>query len=150
MVSENGGAYVRLITPGGSQNMWDTDAVAVVTNQGSNLPAALTEFDSAVQGTRISLNCDDLGDQVAIRYNFRASQTAARTIVISVLDTSLTTNVLATVSVNKNAAGTYTGESSYAAKPGWCTGVVQVAVYTSGGTGADDFIFKRIQLIWKP
>ena len=150
MVSENGVAYVKLVAPGGSQNMWDTNATVVVTNQGSNLPAALTELDSAVQGTRISLNCDDLGDQVGIRYNFRASQTAARTIVIDILDTSLTTNVLATVSVNKNAAGTYTGESAYAAKPGWCTGVKQIAVYTSGGNGADDFIFKRIGLLWKP
>lgn len=150
MVSENGAAYVKLVSPPSSQNMWDTDAVAVVVNQGSNLPLALTELDNAVQGTRLSLNCDDLGDRVAIRYNFRASQTAARTIVIDILDTSLTTNVLATVSVVKNAAGTYTGESAYAAKPGWCTGVKQVAVYTSGGNGADDFIFKRIGLLWKP
>ena len=150
MASENGGAYVKLVAPTGSQNFWDTDAVVVVANQGSNLLAALTELDNAVQGTRIRLNCDDLGDQVAIRYNFRASQTAARTIVIDILDTSLTTNVLATVSVVKNALGTYTGESAYAAKPGWCTGVKEVAVYTSGGNGADDFIFKRVDLIWKP
>ncbi|MCR4294718.1 MAG: hypothetical protein NUW21_04240, partial [Elusimicrobia bacterium] len=150
MASENGGAYVKLVSPPASQNMWDTNATAAVTNQGANLPTALTELDQAVQGTRVSLNCDDLGDQVAIRYNVRSNQAASQTIVIDILDTSLTSNVLATVSVVMNAAATYTGEGAYAAKPGWCTGVKQVAVYTSGGNGVRDFIFKRIALISKP
>ena len=29
-------------------------------------------------------------------------------------------------------------------------GVKQVAVYTSGGNGGADYIFKRVDLIWKP
>lgn len=152
MASENGGAYVRLVSPAASQNMWDTDATGAVVNQGTNLPLALTELDSAVQGTRVELNCDEIGDQVAMRYNMRNLTATARTIVISILDTSLTTNVLATVSINVTATAnvTYTGETVYAAKPSWCTGTKQVGVYTSGGNGAADYIFKRVSLIWKP
>lgn len=152
MASENGGAYVKLVAPAGAQNMWDTDATAGVTNQGLNLPLALTELDSAVQGTRLELNCDDIGDQIAIRYNMRNLTATARTIVISILDTSLTTNVLATVSINvtNTANVNYIGEVAYAAKPGWCTGVKQIGVYTSGGNGGADYIFKRVDLIWKP
>lgn len=150
-VSENGGAYVRLVAPSGSQNLWDTNATAAVTNQGSNLPAALTELDSAVQGTRVVVNCDDLGDHVAMRYNLRVLTSSARTIVMSILDTSNTANVLATVSQAVTTANTtFTGESTYAAKPGWCTGSKEIAVYTSGGNAAADYIFKRIGLIWKP
>lgn len=152
MVSENAGAYVKLVAPAGSQNFWDTDATAGVANQGLNLPLAETELDSAVQGTRLTLNCDDIGGQVAMRYNMRNLTATARTIVVSLLDTSLTTNVLATVSINVTATAnvTYTGETAYAAKPGWCSGVKQVAVYTSGGNAAADYIFKRVDLIWKP
>lgn len=150
--SENGGAYVKLVAPAASQNMWDTNATAGVANQGLNLPAALTELDNAVQGTRIVINCDDLGDQVGMRYNMRNLTATALTIGISICDTSLPTNCLATVSLNVTATAnvSYIGEAAYAAKPGWCTGAKQVAVYTSGGNAAADYIFKRVGLIWKP
>jgi hypothetical protein len=151
-VSENGGSYAYLVAPSGSQNLWDTNATAGVTNQGLNLPTALTELDLAVEGTRVVINCDDNGGQVALRYNMRNLTGTARTIVISVLDTSNTANTLATVSlaVTATANVTYTGETAYAAKPSWCTGNKEIAVYTSGGNGAADYIFKRIGLIWKP
>lgn len=152
MASENGGAYVKLVAPAGSQNLWDTNATAGVTNQGLNLPLALTELDSAVLGTRVSVNCDNLGDQVSMRYNMRNLTATARTIVISICDTSLTTNCLATVSLNVTATAnvSYIGEVAYAAKPGWCTGVKEIGVYASGGNAAADYIFKRVDLIWKP
>ena len=150
MVSENAGVYKKLLSPSASQNFWDCDGTAAVTNQGSNLPLAETELDSAVQGTRVSLNCDDLGGQVAMRYNMRALSGTARTITIKIADTSLTSNVLATVDVNTAGAASYTGETAYIAKPSWCTGVKQVAVYTSGGNGGLDYIFRRLALITKP
>jgi hypothetical protein len=152
MASENGGAYVKLVAPAGSQNMWDTNATVGVAAQGLNLPLAQTELDAAVLGTRVEINCDDIGGQVAMRYNMRNLTATARTIVIEILDTSLLSNVLATVSINVTATAnvTYTGEIAYAAKPGWCTGVKQVAVYTSGGNGGADYLFKRVDLIWKP
>lgn len=151
-VSENGGAYVRLVSPGGSQNVWDTNATAGVTNQGLNLPTALTELDAATEGTRIVVNCDDLGGQFAMRYNMRNLTATARTIVIQISDTSNTSNVLATASINVTATAnvSYTGETAYAAKPAWCTGQKEIGVWTSGGNGAADYIFKRIQLAWKP
>lgn len=151
-VSENGGAYVQVVAPAGSQNFWDTNATAGVTAQGLNLPTALTELDAAVLGTRVNLNCDDLGGQVAMRYNMRNLTATARTIVISLCDTSNTANVLATVSISVTATAgvSYIGETAYAAKPGWCTGNKQIGVYTSGGNAAADYIFKRVALTWKP
>jgi hypothetical protein len=151
-MSENGGAYVRLLSPSVSQNLWDTNATAGVANQGLNLPTALTELDSAVAGTRVVINCDDLGGQFALRYNMRNLTATARTIVIQINDTSNTSNVLATVSIAVAATAnvTYTGETAYAVKPAWCTGSVEVGVWTSGGNAAADYIFKRIGLIWKP
>lgn len=149
-VSEDGGAYARLTAPSDSQNLWDTDSVAAVNNQGRNLPTALTELDAAVKGSRVVIDCDAIGGQVAMRYNLYSVSTRARTIGISVLDTSNTSNVLASASVAVNAAGTYTDETAYADKPAWCTGSKEVAVYTDGGNGTLDYIFKRVALIWKP
>ncbi|HXS99817.1 MAG TPA: hypothetical protein VN915_04030 [Elusimicrobiota bacterium] len=151
-VSENGGSYARLVAPSGSQNLWDTNATAGVTNQGLNLPAALTELDAAVEGTRVVINCDDLGGQFAMRYNVRNLTATALTIVVHINDTSNTSNVLAGVSIPVAATAnvSYTGETAYAAKPAWCTGNKEIGVWTSGGNGAADYIFKRIGLIWKP
>jgi hypothetical protein len=151
-VSENGGAYVRLVSPPGTQNLWDTNATAGVTAQGLNLPTALTELDAAVEGTRVVVNCDDLGGQLAMRYNMRNLTASARTIVIQINDTSNTSNVLATVAIPVTATAnvTYTGETAYAAKPAWCAGNKEIGVWTSGGNAAADYIFKRIGLIWKP
>jgi hypothetical protein len=151
-VSENGGSYVRLVSPSSSQNLWDTNATAGVASQGLNLPAALTELDSAVQGTRVVIDCDDLGGQFAMRYNVRNLTATALTIVIHINDTSNTSNVLASVSipVAATAGVTYTGETAYAPKPAWCAGNKEIGVWTSGGNGAADYVFKRIGLIWKP
>lgn len=134
----------------GSATMWNTDATGGIANQGLNLPAALTELDSAVGGTRMQVDCAALPAQVALRYNFRALAATALTMTISVRDTSNTANILATVSRATSAVGTYTGQGTLAAKPGWCTGTQQVAVYTEGGNGAADYIFKHVLLISAP
>jgi hypothetical protein len=147
-ISASGRAY----TPLGSMSttLWNSDATAAVGNQGQNLPAALTELDSAVQGTRMLIDCDDLPAQLALRYNFRALAATSLTIVISVRDVTNTANVLATVSQAVNATQNWLGQGAYSAKPGWCTGTQTVAVYTSGGNGAWDAIFKSIVLVGKP
>lgn len=147
-ISASGRAYTPLGTMG--QTLWNTDATAGVTNQGLNLPAALTELDSAVQGTRMLIDCDDLPAQLALRYNFRSLATTSLTIVISVRDVTNTANVLATVSQATNAIQNWLGQGAFAAKPGWCTGTQTVAVYTSGGNGAWDAIFKHVVLVGKP
>lgn len=148
LVSVNGRAYSTLGRT--TTTIWNTDATAAVANQGQNLPAALTELDSAVQGTRLLIDCDDLPAQLALRYNFRALAATSLTIVISVRDVTNTANVLATVSQAVNATQNWLGQGAYAAKPGWCTGTQTVAVYTSGGNGAWDGVFKSVQLIGKP
>lgn len=148
LISANGRDY----TPLGSMSttLWNTNAVAVAVNQGSNLPAALTEFDSAVQGTRMMIDCNALPALLGLRYNFRSSAATALTIVMSVRDVANTANTLATASQAVNAAQTWVGQGTLAAKPAWCTGTQTVAVYTSGGNGGADFIFKHIILVGKP
>lgn len=143
----------RAFTPIGtmSTTLWNTDAVAGVTNQGLNLPAALTEFNSAIQGTRTRIDCDNLPAQLALRYNLRAITGTALTIVISVRDTTNTANVLATVSQLATGANTtFTGQGALAAKPGWCSGTQTVAVYTSGGNGGADYIMPHLILVGEP
>lgn len=143
----------RAFTPVGtmSTTLWNTNAVAGVNNQGNNIPAALTEFNAAIQGTRMTINCDDLPAQLALRYNLRAITGTALTIVLSVRDTSNTTNVLATASQATTGANTsYQGQSAFAAKPGWCTGTQNIALYTSGGNGAADFILPHLLLMGAP
>ena len=148
LVSANGRAY----TPVGSASvtLWNTNATAGVGNQGLNLPAALTELDSAVQGTRMNVDCDDLPAQLRLRYNFRSLAGTALTVVMSVRDVTNTANVLTTVSQAVNAAQTWTGSGVLADKPVWCSGTQTVAVYTSGGNGAADFIFKHVILTGRP
>jgi hypothetical protein len=148
--SENGGAYARLLASSNSQNLWDTDSVSAVNGQGRNLPAALTELDAAVEGTRVTVNCDALGSRIALRYNIYSVSTRSLNLTLSVCDTSNTANVLATVTVAVSAAGNYIDETPYSLKPSWCAGSKEVAVYTSGGNGSFDYIFKRVALIWKP
>lgn len=148
LVSVNGRAYTAV--GGLSQTLWNTNATGSVANQGQNLPTALTELDAATQGTRMQIDCDDLPAQLAIRYNFRALQTTSLTIGISVRDVTNTANILASASQSVNAIQNWLGQSSYAAKPGWCTGTQTVAVYTDGGNGAWDAIFKHVVLVGKP
>lgn len=147
-VSVNGRAYSvlgRTMLP-----MWNTNQVAAVANQGQNLLLALTEFDSATQGTRMQIDCDDLPAQLAIRYNFRSLANTSLTIGISVRDVTNTSNILASASQATNATQNWIGQGSFSAKPGWCTGTQTVAIYTDGGNGAWDAIFKNITLMGKP
>jgi len=150
LASASGRAYSPIGTM--STTLWNTNGVAGATNQGLNLPAALTEFNSAIQGTRMQIDCDNLPAQLALRYNLRNLTATALTIVISVRDVTNTANVLATVSqaVAATANVTYVGQGALAAKPGWCTGTQTVAVYTSGGNGGADYIFPHIILVGEP
>lgn len=150
LASASGRAYTPVGTM--STTLWNTNAVAGATNQGLNLPAALTEFNSAIQGTRMQVDCDNLPAQMALRYNMRNLTATALTIVISVRDVTNTANVLATVSqaVAATANVTYIGQGALAAKPGWCTGTQTVALYTSGGNGAADYIFPHVILVGEP
>lgn len=147
-LSASGRAYSPLGSM--STTLWNSNATGGVANQGLNLPAALTELDSATQGTRMLIDCDDLPAQLALRYNFRGLANTALTIDISVRDVSNTANVLATVSQPVNAVQNWLGQGAYAAKPGWCAGTQTVAVYTGGGNGAWDAIFKHVILVGKP
>ncbi|MDX6770961.1 MAG: hypothetical protein SF051_15620 [Elusimicrobiota bacterium] len=147
-VSVNGRAYSPLATM--SLTLWNTNATAVVGNQGQNLPTALTEFDRTVQGTRMQIDCDDLPARLALRYNFRSSAATSLTIGISVRDVTNTSNILVSASQSVNATQTWLGQGSFATKPGWCTGTQTVAVYTDGGNGTWDAIFKHIVLVGKP
>lgn len=143
----------RAFSPVGTMSItfWNTNAVAGVANQGLNLPAALTEFNSAIQGTRMQLDCDNLPAQLALRYNLRSITGTALTIDLSVRDTANTANVLATVSQLATGANTtFAGQGALAAKPGWCTGTQTVAVYTSGGNGAADYILPHLILVGEP
>lgn len=144
----------RAFSPVGtmSTTLWNTNSVAGVANQGLNLPAALTEFNSGILGSRMQIDCDDLPAQLALRYNLRNLTATALTIVISVRDVTNTANVLATVSqaVTATANVTYLGQGAFAAKPGWCTGTQTVALYTSGGNGAADYIIPHVILVGEP
>jgi hypothetical protein len=147
-VSVNARPYAPL--GGTTVTMWNTNATAGVANQGLNLPAALTELDSATQGTRQLIDCDDLPSQLALRYNFRSLAATALTITLSVRDVTDTANILVSASQSVNATQNWVGQGAFASKPGWCTGTQTVAVYTSGGNGAWDGIFKHIILVGKP
>lgn len=150
LASASGRAFTPLGTM--STTLWNTNSVAGVANQGLNLPAALTEFNSGIQGSQMLIDCDNLPAQLALRYNLRNLTATALTIVISVRDVSNTANVLATVSqaVTATANVTYLGQGALASKPGWCTGTKTVAIYTSGGNGAADYIFPHIILVGEP
>lgn len=41
-------------------------------------------------------------------------------------------------------------QSEYVSKPSWLTGNMTLGIYTSGGNGAADFIFKEVALYHKP
>ncbi|MDP3543632.1 MAG: hypothetical protein Q8T11_14270 [Elusimicrobiota bacterium] len=143
----------RAFSPVGtmSTTLWNTNSVAGVINQGNNIPAALAEFNAAIQGTRMNIDCDDLPARLALRYNLRAITGTPLTIILSVRDTSNTANVLVTASQATTGAGTsYQGQSAFTAKPGWCTGTQTVAIYTSGGNGGADFILPHLLLMGQP
>lgn len=149
LASASGRAFTPIATM--STTLWNTDAVAGIANQGLNLPAALTEFNTGIQGSRMRIDCDNLPAQLALRYNLRSITGTALTIVISVRDTTNTANVLATVSQLATGANTtFTGQGALAAKPGWCTGTQTIAVYTSGGNGGADYILPHLILVGEP
>lgn len=130
--------------------MWNTNQTASVANQGQNLPAALTELDGPTQGTRQRIDCDDLPARLALRYNFRSLAATSLTIGISIRDVTNTANILASASQATNATRNWIGQGSFSTKPGWCTGTQTVAVYTDGGNGAWDSIFKHVILVGSP
>lgn len=143
----------RSFTPLGTKvfTLWNTNATAGTANQGLNLPAALTELNSAVQGTRMLIDCDDLPAQLALRYNIRGLTAANLTLTLSVRDATNTANVLVSVSQAVSAANaTYVSQGAFASKPAWCSGRQTIAIYTQGGNGSADYIFNHIVLVGKP
>ncbi|MDX6769935.1 MAG: hypothetical protein SF051_10410 [Elusimicrobiota bacterium] len=148
LTSVNGRAYLPLGTM--ALTLWNSNATGVIANQGQNLPAALTELDAPTQGTRMLIDCDDLPARLALRYNFRTIQAANLTIIMSVRDVTDTNNVLVSASQSVNAIQNWTGAGAFSDKPVWCAGTQTVAVYTSGGNGARDMIFKQLGLVGRP
>lgn len=137
-----------------AQTLWTSAGTAAVAEQGLDLLLALTELDATFAGTRRTLAVTEGGREVQISVRGRKiTSTAASTVVVSIRDTSNTANVLATVSiVTTNTAGSnWEGVSTWAATPAWFTGAASknVAVYTSGGNGADDWVFRDITLKWR-
>ena len=136
-----------------SMVFWRDETVATgIANQGLNLPVALTELDSATQGTRTIVEAADISAQVQIAVNMRVIVGAAATNpVVSIRDTSNTANVLATVTTaGVTSATSSIVKSVWAAKPAWLTGDKTLAVYTQSGSGAADYVFKCIELRHKP
>lgn len=131
--------------------LWQSTGTAGVANQGLNLPAALTELDSAVKGTERIIESNDIGNQVQCHFNVRELTTATLTVTVEIVDASNTSNVLCSSTiVNPTANTSYIAKTTYAAKPAWLTGDVTLATYTSGGNGAADFIFKEVSISSHP
>ena len=131
--------------------LWQSTGTSAVGNQGSNLPAALTELDSVAKGTERIIEGTDIGNQVQCHFNVRELTTATLTVTVEVVDASNTSNVLcSTTIVNPTANTNAVVKTTYAAKPAWLTGDVTLAVYTSGGNAAADFIFKEVSLSSHP
>ncbi len=125
-------------------------ATAAVAAQGLDLPSALTELDANVLGTRHILETGELGSQFQLMVNARSvtQSGGTNTVIISIRDTSNTANVLCTATVSQAAASTtYVVKGSWTNRPSWLTGDKTLAVYTSGGDGADDLIFKNVKLL---
>lgn len=149
LASASGRAFTPIATM--STTLWNTNSVAAAANQGLNLPAALTEFNAGIQGSRMQIDCDNLPAQLALRYNLRSITGTALTIAISVRDVTNTANVLAAASQLATGANTtFVGQGALAAKPGWCAGTQTVAIYTSGGNGGADYIFPHVILVGEP
>lgn len=138
-----------------SQQLWMSDATAAVAAQGLDLASALTEFDATWQGTRRTLTPLEGGReaQIAVRAR-KITSTAASSVVISIRDTSNTANILASVTIsstntantNWEAVGTWTSVGTWfsTASPS-----KTLAIYTSGGNGADDWVFRDVTLKWR-
>lgn len=130
--------------------IWRSDQLTVAINtQGKNLPSALTELDIDVGGTRINMTNTMLGSKCSLHANVRIEANANIFPRISLRDTSNTNNVFTTLRFNASAIGnSVTYNSTYISKPSWFTSSVfkVLAVYTEGGDGAADFIFKNITL----
>jgi hypothetical protein len=137
---------------GAEVTFWRSEATAAVANQGLDLPQALTELDSGVQGTRKLVEVLDIGSQVQLAVTVRGLQATADSLTISIRDVANTANVLATVTMSISAAiETQTAKSVYAAKPSWFTADTTLGVYTSHtGAATLDYIFKDVTLRHRP
>lgn len=137
-----------------SQAFWMSTAAAAAAEQGLDLPSALTEFDATWAGTRRTLTPVEGGReaQIAIRGR-KITSTAASSVVLSIRDTSNTANVLCTTTISStNTAGSnWEAISAWTAVGSWFTGAASkvLAVYFSGGNGADDWVFRDITLKWR-
>ena len=141
-----------------SMNFWSSDLTGTTppAEHGLNLPAAVTELDATFGGTRRTLTLEETGRQCMLSARFRcvalASPTTAMTLRVSIRDTSNTANELcfATAVINQSTVGNYEAVGAWINFPTWwTTGNKTFAVYTSGGDGADDFIFRDISLKWR-
>lgn len=137
----------------GEMTFWTdrTVGAVAVAEQGLNVPAAVTEWDATFAGTRLIVNCDEVGPLVALAVNFRevAHAGGANSYQFSIRDTSNTANILASVTQSASGPANFQAVSAYAAKPAWAVGTKTLALYTSGGDGADDIILRSLALRWK-
>jgi len=134
--------------PSSRVTFWKATSTTAVTNQGSNLPAALTEIDAAVQGTRLLIDPSDIGDNVKCSVNARVVNSGAGlTINVSLRDASNTSNVLCWTTFSGTTTGTNLVSSTYSSKPSWFISAMNLTSYSQSGNGAADFIFKDISLI---
>lgn len=133
-----------------SVQLFSSDATAPVADQGSNLPAAQTELDAGVQGTRALLEPSAISGQVQLMVNMRVVKAGGSSVTVSIRDTANTANVLATVTVPSGSVGTQVAKSVWVPKPGWFSTDRTLAVYTAGGNGTGDVLFRNVTLNHKP
>lgn len=139
------------VVPSNYITLWQSTGTTAVANQGLNLPVALTELDSGVKGTERIIESADIGNQVQCHFNVRELTTATLTVTVEIVDASNTSNVLCSTTIVNPAANTNAiVKTTYAAKPSWVTGDVTLAVYTSGGNAAADFIFNEVSISSHP
>jgi hypothetical protein len=146
------GISAEIGTGAGTQTFWQDRTIGTpVAAQGLNLPAAVTELDATEQGSRQRLDPADLGIQVQVGATIRQIvTTGTQTITVSIREAGNTANILASVAVAITGAGTFAAKSDWAPRPAWFTGAnTLLAVYTQGGNGANDYIFKNVVLRWK-
>jgi len=134
----------------GTLIVWNCDAAAGVALQGLNLPAIQTELDATIQGTRIFVTGEDIGSQVQMHLNARvAASGVGLTITVIVAESGTPANILGTLNFSGAAVASFQLKTAWASKPAWLTGDRKLAVYTSGGDGTADFIFRDISIRWK-
>jgi hypothetical protein len=129
----------------------DLTGATAIAEQGLNLPSALTEFDVTFAGTRRTLEAKDLGRefQISVRFREVAHAGGSNSYIFSIRDTSNTANILCTVTQAASGPANFESISSWTTRPSWLTGSKTLALYTSGGDGADDIIVRDATLRWR-